>query len=83
MTQMNEYHDTRISELQAISLREIELEAERERLSQRRLELLGLAEGTRKNSRNTIRPENRKAAFSALKGKADERSTTQRRAMAR
>ena len=69
--------DTAISELRAITLREMELDKEREELRKRKLKILALDQGARKAGRTLLTPENRKASFAAQKRKAYERSKTQ------
>ena len=69
--------DTAINELRAITLRELELDREKEELRKRKLAILELDQGTRKTGRHMLSPENRKAFFAAQKRKAYERSKTQ------
>lgn len=69
--------DTAINELRAITLREMELDKEKEDLRKRKLKILELDQGARKVERNLLTPENRKAQFAAQKRKAYERSKTQ------
>jgi len=70
--------DTAINELRAITLRELELDREKEELRKRKLAILELDQGTRKTGRHMLSPENRKAFFAAQRRKkAYERSKTQ------
>lgn len=69
--------DTAISELRAITLREMELDKEREELRKRKLKILELDQGARKAGRNLLTPENRKALFARIRGKTYERSKAQ------
>ena len=62
--------DTAINELRAITLREMELDKEKEDLRKRKLKILELDQGARKVERNLLTPENRKAQFAAQKRKA-------------
>lgn len=48
--------DTAISELRAITLREMELDKEREELRKRKLKILALDQGARKAGRNLLTP---------------------------
>lgn len=68
--------DTAISEIRALELREIELEAEKEWIRMRRREILELNQGTRKSSRKMLSPEARKTLFAGLKESSHERSKT-------
>lgn len=66
--------DTTISEIRALELREIELEAEKEWIRMRRREILELNQGARKSSRKMLSRENRKTQFADAKRKSYERS---------
>lgn len=66
--------DTAISEIRALELREIELEAEKEWIRMRRREILELNQGARKSRSKMLSPEARKTQFADAKRKAHERS---------
>lgn len=59
--------DPAITELRSIELREMELDAEKEQLRRRRLEILELDQGARKSGRKMLTRENRKALFTEAK----------------
>lgn len=64
--------DTTISEIRALELREIELEAEKEWIRMRRREILELNQGARKSSRKMLSPKAGKALFAELKRSSHE-----------
>lgn len=68
--------DPTLSEVRSLFQKEMELKRELEQVKQRLSCILGFNEGTRKNRRDTITPENRKASFMGLKEKAYERGKT-------
>ena len=67
--------DTALAEIRALELRKMELEAEKARLRQRRLEILDLDRGSRKAKRDTLSRENTRASFDALKRGRHEHGT--------
>ena len=69
--------DPVIAELRSIELRELELDAEKAELRRRKLAILELDQGTRKNPRAVLSPQNRKALFASLKVKSYEHSKAQ------
>lgn len=69
--------DTAINELRAITLRELELDREKEELRQRKLAILELDQGTRKSGRKMLPPENRKALFAGIRRNTYECSKAQ------
>lgn len=68
--------DTAISEIRALELREIELEAEKEWIRMRRREILELNQGARKPRSKMLSPEAGKTLFAGLKRSSHERSKT-------